>query len=373
MKILFTGGGTGGHILPLIAIAREIRKVSETENIVFSYLGPQDNFSHILLSQEGIQVETILAGKIRRYLTAKSIAQNILDVLFMFPIGLIQSFAKVFTFSPDLLVSKGGYGAVPATIAAWVLQVPIFLHESDIAPGLANRVAANLSTRIFTSFPNTESFPLEKTTVIGNPIRTEILTGSQTEAKRIFNLAGGRPLVLVAGGSQGAQKINDTILSILNEALQDFEIIHQTGERNFKQVKAEAKVVVEKEKEKFYHPLAFFKETEWKHAYAATDIIVNRAGSGSIFEIAALAKPSIIIPLSNSAQNHQIKNAYAYEKTKACVVLEEANLTPNFFLEKLRYFVSHPKDMQIMKEAAKSFAKPEAGNVLARLIVEYLK
>ncbi len=373
MKILFAGGGTAGHILPLIATARELRRVQGTNNISFAYLGPKDAFNRILLSQEGIEVQTILAGKLRRYLSVTSVLRNIVDVLFMFPIGLLQSFGKVFTFSPDLMVSKGGYGALAPAIAAWVMQVPVFLHESDASPGLANRIAGRFATRIFVSFAKTENFPREKMTLIGNPIRKEILSGSKQEAKRIFKLQGEKPIVLISGGSQGAQKINDTLLNILNEALGEFEIIHQTGEKNFKQIQAEAKVIMEKERVAYYHPVPFLKETELRHAYAAADIIVNRAGSGSIFEIAALGKPSIIIPLANSAQNHQIKNAYAYQKTGACVVLEEANLTPNFFLEKLKYFVSHPKDTEKMKAAALAFAKPQAANTLARLIIEYLK
>ena len=233
MKILLTGGGTGGHILPLIATAREVRRVQGTSNISFAYLGPKDAFNRILLSQEGIEVQTILAGKLRRYLSVTSVLRNIIDVLFMFPIGLLQSFGKVFTFSPDLMVSKGGYGALAPAITAWVMQVPIFLHESDASPGLANRIAGHFATRIFVSFAKTESFPKEKMTVIGNPIRKEILSGSKQEAKRIFKLQGGKPIILVQGGSQGAQKINDVLLNILNKALGEFEIIHQTGEKNF--------------------------------------------------------------------------------------------------------------------------------------------
>ena len=373
MKILFTGGGTGGHILPLIAIAREIRKAQGTSSISFAYLGPKDDFSRILLSQEGIKVQTILAGKLRRYLTTKSILQNIVDVLFMFPLGLLQSFGKIFTFSPNLMVSKGGYGALAPAIAAWIMRVPIFLHESDVSPGLANKIVGKFATHIFTSFKNTEIFPKKKMTVIGNPIRKEILSGSKQEAKRIFKLQGGKPVVLISGGSQGAQKINDTLLNILNKTLGEFEIIHQTGEKNFKQLQAESKIIIEKGREMYYHPVPFLKEPELRHAYQVTEIIVSRAGSGSIFEIAALGKPSIIIPITHSAQNHQIKNAYAYEKTGACVVLEEANLTPNFFLEKLRYFISHQEDTDKMRTAALAFAKPEAANVLARLIIEYLK
>ena len=208
--------------------------------------------------------------------------------------------------------------------------------------------------------------------VVGNPIRKDILTGSKEEAKRLFNLKGTKPLLLLLGGSQGAQRINDMLLIILDEALKSYEIIHQTGEKNFSQVKAEADVVVAKERKPFYHPVAFLKETELRHAYAASDLIISRAGSGSVFEIAALGKPSILIPLPEAAQNHQIENAYAYQRTGACIVLEKNNLTPHFFLERVQSLFANKAELEKMARAAKNFAKPEAGRVIAKYIIESL-
>jgi UDP-N-acetylglucosamine--N-acetylmuramyl-(pentapeptide) pyrophosphoryl-undecaprenol N-acetylglucosamine transferase len=374
MKILFTGGGTGGHILPIIAVARELRKQQDSPEIAgglqFLYMGPKDDFSEILLSQEGIKVYHTLAGKVRRYGGVKTLFQNLLDTLVKTPLGIFQALFRMFLLSPDLIFSKGGYGAIPATVAGWTLQVPIILHESDTIPGLSNRVGGFFASQIFVSFPHTSFFPAKKMAVVGNPIRKGVLIGSKEEAQRLLKLKGGRPVILFLGGSQGAQRINDMLLAILQEALKDFEIIHQAGEKNFTQVQEEAKTVVSKEFLPYYHAVSFLKEPELRHVYAATDFIVSRAGSGSIFEIAALGKPSMLIPLPEAAQNHQIQNAYKYANTGAAIVLEESNLAPHFFLEKLRYLLSSPQELAKMSEAALQFAKPEAATTIARYLIE---
>lgn len=369
MKILFTGGGTGGHIFPIIAIAREIKKISP--DIELLYIGPKDRWAHLFLPEEGIKVKTIFAGKIRRYLGPKEILLNIIDLFKLF-LGTFQAFFWIFIKSPDVIFSKGGYGSIPVVISGKILQVPIFLHESDIAPGLANKILGKLALAIFVSFPKTEYFNPKKMILTGNPIRRELLEGSKQRAKTLFRLTGEKPVLLVIGGSQGAQRINDLLLLILPELLQDFEVLHQAGFKNFKQVKAEAKVVIKKEQEKYYHLFPFLREHELREALAVADIVVSRAGSGSIFEIAAAGLPSILIPLPEAAQNHQVKNAYAFSQNGASIVIEEANLTPHFFLEKLKFLISRPNLLKKMAKAAKEFSKPEAGQTIANYLVEYL-
>jgi UDP-N-acetylglucosamine--N-acetylmuramyl-(pentapeptide) pyrophosphoryl-undecaprenol N-acetylglucosamine transferase len=372
MKILFTGGGTGGHVLPIIAISREIRRIYPERDLRFFYLGPKDEFGEIFLTHEGIEVKRVLAGKIRRYTDWKSLYQNLVDCLIKIPIGIFQAFFYIFILSPDLIFSKGGFGSIPGVMSSWLLRTPIFLHESDISPGLANRFLSRFALTIFVSFPKTEWFPPSKMILVGNPIRKEILEGSREKAQELFKLTFEKPIILILGGSQGAQRINDKILEILAELLKDFELIHQCGEKNFKEVRAEAKVVITEDLEKYYHPVPFLKEEELKHAYAAADLIVSRAGSGSIFEIAAWGKPSILIPLPEAAQNHQVKNAYAYAESGASIVMEEANFTPRFFLEKLKNLFSHPEELEKMRKAAKEFAKPQAAKIIAGYIIDYL-
>jgi UDP-N-acetylglucosamine--N-acetylmuramyl-(pentapeptide) pyrophosphoryl-undecaprenol N-acetylglucosamine transferase len=375
MKILFTGGGTGGHVIPIIAVARETRRLYPGEDLQFFYVGPKDDFGSILLSQEEVKVKHVLAGKVRRYIGFQGLFLNLIDVCFKIPIGIIQSFFYLFFLSPDVIFSKGGFGSIPGVIAGKILLAPVFLHESDITPGLANRFLSKFALEILVSFPvsKTEYFSTKKMVSVGNPIRKEVLMGSRERAKKFFELKSQKPVILVLGGSQGAQRINDKILNTLPQLLNNFEIIHQCGDSNFKQVQAESRVVINKEMEESYHLFPFLKEPELALAYAAADFVVSRAGSGIIFEIAAAGKPSILIPLPEAAQNHQVKNAYAYAEEGASVVVEEENFTSRFFLEKLKYLFERPAELERMAKAAKEFSRPEAAKEVADRLMNYLK
>lgn len=367
MKIVFTGGGTAGHTFPMVAIAREIKKIYRREDLEMFYLGPKDKYSLALLNEEGVIIKTILAGKLRRYFSFK----NFLDIL-KIPLGILQAFFWLFFAAPDLIFSKGGYGSFPTAMAARILHIPIFLHTSDIAPGLAARMESKYALEIFTSFEETEFFPKEKIIRTGNPIREEILKGSLEEAKKIFELQGGKRIILILGGSQGAKNINEIILEILPELLANFEIIHQTGSKTFTQVRAEAEVMIREESlKKYYHPLPFLNEKYLKNALSCCDLVVSRGGAGGIFEIAGAKKPSLLIPLPTSAQNHQLKNAYAYSRAGAAEVIEEKNLKPHFFLERLKHLFSRPDLLSKMSASAQSFARPKAAQIIASYILEY--
>ena len=368
MKILFTGAGTGGHIFPLVAVAREIRRIYPKRDLEFHYMGPKDEFSLILLSEEDFIIKTIVSGKVRRYFSW----HNFIDILFKIPFGVIQSFFLLLAIRPNLVFSKGGSGSIAVTWSARLLRIPVFLHESDVVPGLSNQAAAKWAKKIFISFPKTEYFDPEKTTLTGNPIRKEIMDGDKEKAVEIFDLTLSKPIFLIMGGSQGAEKINDFVLLILNELLKDYEIIHITGAGNVKEEEAEAQVVEGKDEDKYYHPVGFLDEQKMKHAYKAADLIISRAGSGSIFEIAAVGKPSILIPLPSAAGDHQSRNAYAYAQTGAATVLEQENLTPNFFIENVQLLLLHPEKLEEMKQAALDFAKPLAARAIAREILEFL-
>ncbi len=371
MKIVLTGGGTAGHIIPLVSVVREIKKNHSEKNIDFYYIGPKDDFALNLLSKEGVEIKTVFAGKIRRYFSFK----NIVDILFKLPIGLLQSFFHIFIISPDLIFSKGGYGSIPVVLTGKILFTPVFLHESDVAPGLANRIAGRLSLEIFTAFPAEETgdFPAEKMLSVGNPVRKDLLEkcGRDT-AKRVFQLTGEKPVILVLGGSQGAQRINDKILVVLSDLLGDFEVIHQTGDNNLDQVEAEAEAVVKENLRKYYHPFSFLSERELACAYQSSDFVISRAGAGTIFELAALGKPSILVPLEGSAQNHQVRNAYAFAEQGAAVVMEEENFTPHFLLERIKTLFSSKEKLEEMSKKAREKAKPDAALIIAEYLVSYL-
>ncbi|OGZ79377.1 MAG: hypothetical protein A2358_00220 [Candidatus Staskawiczbacteria bacterium RIFOXYB1_FULL_37_44] len=368
MKILFTGGGTGGHVFPLVAIVREIRRIYPKKDLEFYYLGPKDDFGLILLQQEDLIIKTIVSGKLRRYFSF----QNFVDIFFKIPFGAIQSFFFLLAIKPDLVFSKGGSGSISVTYSARLLKIPVFLHESDVVPGLSNQKTAKWAKKIFVSFPKTEYFDQKKTTLTGNPIRKEVLEGDKKTAGELFNLTFSKPIFLIMGGSQGADAINDFVLRTLNILLNDYEIIHVTGRENFKETSAEAQVVVEKDLDKYYHPIGFLDEEKIKHAYKATDLIISRSGSGSIFEIAAVGAPAILVPLPSAAGDHQSKNAYAYSLAGACEVIEQENLTPNFFMEKIKLLFLHKEKLEAMRQSALDFAKPLAAAAIAREILEFL-
>ncbi|HLD70421.1 MAG TPA: UDP-N-acetylglucosamine--N-acetylmuramyl-(pentapeptide) pyrophosphoryl-undecaprenol N-acetylglucosamine transferase [Negativicutes bacterium] len=369
MKIVFTGGGTGGHLFPIIAIARELWRLAPEKNLKLYYLGPHDKDGLLELSQEPqFTVKTVASGKIRRYFSLR----NFVDVLIAMPLGFLQSFFLLLVIRPQLVFSKGGSGSAMVTFAARVLGIPIFIHESDIVPGMSNTAICPWATKIFTSFERTEYFDPAKTMVTGNPVKKELQEGNKESAKDLFGLTLKKPVLLFMGGSQGAEPINDFVLSALSNLLESYEIIHAAGNKHYASVKAEADVVMDQGLAGYYHLYPTLNEIALKHAYAAADIIISRAGSGSIFEIAAAGKPSILIPLPGSAGDHQSKNAYAYAVNGATVVIEQENLTPNFFAGKIHFLLSQPEKMKNMSEAARQFAKPLAAKAIAREILEFL-
>lgn len=368
MKIVFTGGGSGGHIYPLIAVIRELKKNLPEAKTEYFFIGPEDNFAYSLLSKEGVQIKKIWAGKLRRYFSF----QNFTDAL-KFPVGFLQAFFHIFIISPDLIFSKGGYGSLPATLAGKILMTPIFLHESDAIPGLSNKIVGRFATEIFTAYPveKTGSFPADKMFWTGNPIRGELI--SQKPKDNTLKLEGGRKTIFFIGGSQGARIINQLIISILPQLLEKYEIIHQVGQLDFEAIKKESQLVLENnESAKFYHPLAFLNENELIFSYDRADLVISRAGAGSIFEIAALGKPSILVPLANSAQNHQLKNAYAYAQGGAAIVMEEINFTPRFLFERLNFLFDNPQKLAEMATKAREFSKPQAAQIISHYITAYL-
>lgn len=368
-RIVFTGGGTAGHIMPIIAIARELRRMDHQKILRFFYLGPKDEKAETLLAQEGFAVFFCRAGKLRRYFSVRNIA----DVFFNIPAGFFQSFFLLMAIRPSLVFSKGGEGAASVALASRALRIPLFLHESDIAPGLANRVASKWAERIFISFPKTDYFDLNKAIVTGNPIRKELAEGDRQTAGEILGVTFEKPVIVFCGGSQGAEPINEFILMIVNDLLKKYEVIHVCGEKNYDKTESRTRLLIEESLQKYYHLRGFLNEVELKHAYKAASLVVSRSGSGSIFEIAACGKPSILIPLPNSSFNHQLRNAYLYAEKGAAIVVEQENLIPNFFLGEIDYLFSRRGKLEEMGEAALKFSKPLAARTIAREILEHLE
>jgi len=361
MRILLTSGGTGGHIYATVAVAQALKKISEERKLFFEliFVGP-DDFPEI-------KNKKILAGKLRRYFSFK----NFIDPFKML-IGFWQTFWHIFWFMPDTIFGKGGYGSFPVIVVGWLLRIPIIIHESDSTPGLTNKICAPLAKRIAFSFPGAEKyFSAKKRFLSGHPIREKILSATKQDAILTLKLIGKRPVVFFVGGSQGAKKINDLLLEILPGLLKTYEVLHQTGKNNFEEVKREADVLflAQKLDRRYFHLFADLSETEMGCAYAVSDIIIARAGAGTISEIATLGKPSIVIPLPLSAQDHQVKNAYEFAEQKGTIVLEEANFTPHFVLQEIADILEDKKKLALMGANAKEFARSGAAKIIAEEII----
>jgi len=363
MRILFTGGGTGGHIFPIIAVKEAF---ITPEN--FYYLGP-DSFAKENL--QNIKARFISAGKIHRYFSLALPIEIIKTI-----IGIIQSFSCLLFWMPDVIFSKGGYGSFPVVFAARLYRIPIIIHDSDAIPGLVSKKTAKFAKKIILSFEGSKQYfkakHQGKIVVIGNPIRKELLNGDKEQGRMLFKINSTRPKVLIMGGSQGAQKINEIVVNCLPRLLEISEVIHVCGPNNFKETEKDT------QKSPNYHLYPFLNQEELKHAYAIADLIVNRAGAGSIFEIAALGKPSILIPLPNSAQEHQRQNAYeftssseALAKEERAVILEQENLTPNLFLEQISKLLSNPAKLSEMSQKAKSFYNPQTPELIRDEILKF--
>lgn len=368
MRILFTGGGTGGHFFPIIAVAREIKRLAEEKRILdiqLYYIGP-DDFAGQELKDEEILSFAVWSGKIRRYVSWK----NALDTVKL-SVGILHALWKLFVIMPDVIFSKGGYGAIPTLTAGRIFRIPIIIHDSDAIPGMVTQWSAKFAKRVAISYAYAGVFfPREKTALTGVPIRKRALGGNPDEARELLGIYSKDPTLFFIGGSQGAQKINNALLEILPDLLKKYEVVHQIGKANYNDVWLETRSIEEKTPKGKYHPIAFLTEPQLRAAYTIANLVVSRASSG-IFEIAAAGKPSILIPIRKSAQNHQRENAYQYIKTGAAVIVEEDNLTPHLLLNEIEKLMGDRGQLQKMSENAQKFARVDAAELIADEILKF--
>jgi len=371
MRILLTGGGTCGHITPSIAVSKKIKSTTK-ERVDFLFVGSVDKNAQQLLEAEGIKVKNVICGKFRRYLSFK----NFIDI-FKIPLGMIQAMWLVYWFMPDVVFSKGGFASFPGSFAGWFFRCPIIIHESDSVPGLANLVIGKMAKIVIVAFGKAgEYFKREKVVLLGNPIREELLTGNADRCDEKFNLQKDKPLVFITGGSLGASFINEAVLRILSELTKSANIIHQCGNKsgndykNIEEIKKTAIDILGDDYEKDgYHPVEFIGE-EMKDVLARADLIITRGGASALAEIAAIGKPSIIIPIYNSPGNHQQENAFTFKNAGAGIVIEQPNLTPNLFLMEINKILENSELSKSMGENAKKLANPEAAQRIAEVVLE---
>ena len=370
-RILLAGGGTGGHIYPLLAVAEQIVR-DNAGDVELHYVGDPGVFTAEFLNR-GIKIHKVMTGKIRRYFSPL----NLIDIP-KTAIGLLQSFFVVYWVMPDVLFSKGGPGSVAAVIGAWFHRVPILIHESDAVPGLSNLISARFAKKIAISFESAAKYFIPPKLIrTGNPIRPGMLSQKMdsASAKETLGFSTGTPLLLVLGGSQGSQKINEFIVQILKQIVPQTQILHQTGLQNFTEVKKMAEATfldidVKLEVKNRYQPMAYLDEVTMARALSAADLVIARAGSGTLFEIANFGKPSILIPLPSAANDHQRENAYSYFSLGAGIVVEEANFSASIFANQITKFLSSPDLMTKAGENALKFARPDSARILAEEILK---
>ncbi len=367
-RVVFTGGGSGGHVYPLIAVAEALQRrlVELKAPAELHYLGPKDAYS-ALLAEKGVVMHPIASGKVRRYASA----DNFLDAP-KFVIGFLQALWNLYFIMPDVVFSKGGTGALPVVVAAWFYRIPVAIHDSDAQPGLTNRASARFASRVFLAFPRAAAFfDPEKTAVVGAPLRTELL-GDPVErgaAKEIMGFEKARPLVLVLGGSQGAQRINEFVLANLAQFVAETQVLHQTGVANFVDVEKLSRAALQgiPPASLRYVPVAYLSGEEGNDmatALAAADLVVARSGS-SVCELARFGLPAILVPLAESANDHQRIDAYEFADAGAAIVIEEANLLPGIFFGELGKIIEDNDLRMRMSAASAKFFIPGAAEKIA--------
>ena len=310
-RILLTGGGTAGHVTPNLALLPRLQALG----FDIHYIGRKSGIERDLMTQAGIPYEGISAGKLRRYLDLRNLSD-----LALIALGFLQSLIKVGRWRPGVLFSKGGFVSCPVVWAAWLYRVPIVVHESDLTPGLANKLSAPFARHICYSFRETgEHVPRTKGVHTGIPIRETLLQGDAAEGRRICGFADAGPVVLVSGGSQGAEAINRAVRAALNELLPSFAVCHLCGQGGI-----DSGLLGQPGYSQFE-----YVGPELAHLLAMADLVVTRAGATTLFELLALKKANLLIPLSRKAsRGDQILNARSFEKQGYSRVLAEEDLTP---------------------------------------------
>ncbi len=368
MKILFTGGATGGHFYPIIAVAEELNKIIAEEHLLEAkmYFIAISPYNKSVLFKNGIEFIQAPSGKIRRYFSI----MNFFDAFKTF-VGIIKAIWQLYNIFPDLVFGKGGYSSFPTLFAARLLGIPVIIHESDSKPGRVNAWAGKFAKRIAISYPDAAKyFPKEKVALTGNPIRKSISIPQKTGAHEFLKLKKDIPTILILGGSQGANKINNAILNILPELVKKYQIIHQTGKNNFEEVKNTARVILENSSQKDnYRPFAYLNDLALKMSAGISKLVISRAGS-SIFEIAIWGLPSIIIPIPEEISHDQHSNAFTYARSGACLVVEEKNLSSHMLMSTIDRLMEDEQARIDMGQAAKSFARPDAARVIAKEIID---
>lgn len=350
-KIVLTGGGTAGHVTPNLALLPSLQE----RGYEIHYIGSYNGIERKLIENSGIPYDGISSGKLRRYFDLKNFSD---------PFRVVKGYAEarklLKTYKPDVVFSKGGFVAVPVVLAAKHFKIPTIIHESDMTPGLANKICIPSAAKVCCNFPETLQYlPEGKAILTGSPIRRELLTGDRLTGLTYTGLSATKPIILVIGGSLGAVTVNNAVRSLLPRLLEKYQIIHICGKGHLDEALIGRSGYVQYE----------YVDAPLRHLFAAADLILSRAGANSICEILALRKPNVLIPLSAAAsRGDQILNARSFEKQGFSAVLEEENLSDETLYDAIETtYENRQKFTQAMEKSSLS----DAVAIIMELIESY--
>jgi UDP-N-acetylglucosamine--N-acetylmuramyl-(pentapeptide) pyrophosphoryl-undecaprenol N-acetylglucosamine transferase len=367
VRVLVTGGGTGGHVSPAVAVITRLRERSAAEGSALDllFIGSEAGVERRVMSDLGVPYAAISTGKLRRYFSL----QTPIDLFVRLPAGFFQALGHVRRFKPDVIFSTGGYVCVPAIIAGWLLRVPSLTHEQTALVGLANRIAGRFATRVAVSFPQSARFfAPSKAIVTGNPVRPSVLAGDAERAASKFGFNLSSPTVYVTGGAQGSHALNMALAGALPRLLECCQVVHQCGEgpngsgADLRMLQ-QAREALPPQHQTRYRVQPYVGD-ELGDLYALASLVVGRAGAGTVNELANLGKPSILVPLPGAAGGEQEANARALEGAGGAVVLLESDLTPDTLANTVCSLVSDPTRLSAMSDGAHKLASTGAAGAI---------
>lgn len=359
MRVVVSGGGTGGHIYPALAVATHLRTQYQAEIL---FLGSDDGLETQLVPAAGFRLVTVKAGKVRRYISWQTV-KGVMRI----PVGAVQAIEIVRKFRADVAFTSGGYVAVPTGLAAYLNRVPLLMHQQDVPPNLSNKQVAPLATRISVAFADSLAyFPAHKTLHLGNPMRQAILDIRQVGpmvARTRFGLAGELPMLLVTGGSQGARHLNQVVCQALPDLLKTCQVLQISGQDLYNETLEQSNGVlagVDPALRTRYRLVPYLNE-EMPAALQAADLVLCRSGASTLCELATLGKPGLLVPLPPAiGKSPQEANALMFERRRAGLVIKNADLEPKLLAERVNYIMASPELLAAMMEASRSLAKPQA-------------
>lgn len=348
-KILLTGGGTAGHVTPNIALLPDLKAAGYDIHYIGSYEGMEKQ----LIEAQGIHYDGISTGKFRRYLSVKNLSDPFRVIK-----GYYQAKKLIKNYKPDVVFSKGGFVAVPVVLAAGKFKIPVIIHESDMTPGLANKICMKSASKICCNFPETvKLLPADKAVLTGTPIRRELLEGSRSAGLKFTGLSPEKPILMMMGGSSGSRAVNAALRNALPQLLKEFQVIHLCGKGNLDQSLIQPGYVQYE-----------YISAELKDLFAAADIVLSRAGANAICELLALKKPNILVPLPAAvSRGDQILNANSFQKQGFSYVLEEEKLTSTTLMNAIHDVYSNRETYQ---QAMNASGQANGVDIVIRLIKE---